>query len=79
MDECSGNGAYNSSFIFRVFDGAFRIRRLTLSQPVDNDTSISEQVDKVLMEIGHLESRASKMDIDDLLKCGNKRADDCRI
>ena len=31
-----------------------------LSQPVDNDTSILELVDEVLMEIGHLESRASK-------------------
>ena len=31
-----------------------------LSQPVDNNTSISELVDEVLMEIGHLESRASK-------------------
>ena len=32
----------------------------------DNNTSISGLVDKVLMEVGHLESRASKMDIDDL-------------
>ncbi|KAL9710645.1 Dimethyladenosine transferase [Leucoagaricus gongylophorus] len=36
--------------------------------PVDDNTSISGLVDNVLTEVGHLESRASKMDIDDLLK-----------
>jgi len=55
---------------------ALRVRRLTYSfQPVDDNTSISGLVDNVLTEVGHLESRASKMDIDDLLKCVNRHAD----
>ena len=49
------------------------------SQAVDNDNSISGPVDKALTEVGYLESRTSKMDIDDLLRCRNKHADDCRI
>ena len=47
-----------------------------LSQPVDSNTSISEPADKVLTEVGRPESRASKMDIDDLFRCGNKHTDD---
>jgi 18S rRNA (adenine1779-N6/adenine1780-N6)-dimethyltransferase len=40
-----------------------------------DDTPISGLVDKVLTEVGHLESRAAKMDIDDLLKCVKSHAD----
>ncbi|PPR00276.1 hypothetical protein CVT26_009028 [Gymnopilus dilepis] len=36
--------------------------------PVDDDKPISKIVDDVLAELGHTESRAAKMDIDDLLK-----------
>ncbi|KAF9443041.1 adenine-N6,N6--dimethyltransferase [Macrolepiota fuliginosa MF-IS2] len=35
---------------------------------VDENIPISELVDKILTEVGHMESRAAKMDIDDLLK-----------
>jgi len=78
MYECSGNGAYNSSFIlgpWRRFP--YPPTDAHLSQPVDNDTS--ELVDKVLTEVGHLESIASKMDINNFLRCGNEYADYCRI
>jgi len=75
MDECSGNVTHS------YFQG---LRRrfpysptdVHLFQPVDSSTSISELVDKVLTEVGRPESRASKMDIDDLLRCGNKHTDD---
>ncbi|KAF9057590.1 S-adenosyl-L-methionine-dependent methyltransferase [Panaeolus papilionaceus] len=36
--------------------------------PVDDDRNISTLVDDVLEELGHTESRAAKMDVDDLLK-----------
>ncbi|CAA7262124.1 unnamed protein product [Cyclocybe aegerita] len=36
--------------------------------PVDDDRPISKIVDDVLAELGHTESRAAKMDVDDLLK-----------
>ena len=42
-------------------------------QPIDDDRSISSIVDNLLEELGYTESRAAKMDIDDLLKyvfCG---------
>ena len=38
-------------------------------QPIDDNRSISTMVDDTLAELGHTESRAAKMDIDDLLKC----------
>lgn len=48
------------------------VGRLTLwlssSQPVDDDRTITKMVDDILTELGHTESRAAKMDIDDLLK-----------
>ena len=37
-------------------------------QPIDDNRSISTIVDDLLEELGHTESRAAKMDIDDLLK-----------
>jgi 18S rRNA (adenine1779-N6/adenine1780-N6)-dimethyltransferase len=37
-------------------------------QSIDDDRSISTIVDNLLEELGHTESRAAKMDIDDLLK-----------
>jgi 18S rRNA (adenine1779-N6/adenine1780-N6)-dimethyltransferase len=36
--------------------------------PIDDNRSISTIVDDILEELGHSESRAAKMDIDDLLK-----------
>ncbi|KAF8153972.1 S-adenosyl-L-methionine-dependent methyltransferase [Crassisporium funariophilum] len=36
--------------------------------PVDDDRSVSQMTDEIISELGHTESRASKMDIDDLLK-----------
>ena len=41
---------------------------LSPSQPVDDDRAITKMVDDILTELGHTESRAAKMDIDDLLK-----------
>lgn len=47
------------SFIFFVLDQ---------SKSIDDGRSTSTIVDDVLTELGHMESRAAKMDIDDLLK-----------
>ncbi|KAF8811899.1 rRNA adenine dimethylase [Phlegmacium glaucopus] len=38
------------------------------NKPIDDDRSITTIVDDILAELGHAESRAAKMDIDDLLK-----------
>jgi len=38
------------------------------NKSIDDDRSISTIVDNLLEELGHTESRAAKMDIDDLLK-----------
>ena len=38
-------------------------------QLIDDNRSISAIIDDILAELGHTESRAAKMDIDDLLKC----------
>jgi len=38
------------------------------NKPIDDERSISTIVDNLLEELGHTESRAAKMDIDDLLK-----------
>jgi len=38
------------------------------NMPIDDNRSISTIVDDILEELGHSESRAAKMDIDDLLK-----------
>ena len=50
----------NFFFFFIYFIGRY--------QPIDDNRSISTIVDDLLEELGHTESRAAKMDIDDLLK-----------
>jgi len=47
---------------------ALIIPSLVFSKPMEDDKPINKVVDDVLEELGHTESRAAKMDIDDLLK-----------
>lgn len=46
--------------------GPLRVSRL---QMITDDFDIGKLLDQVLMESGFAESRASKMDVDDFLKC----------
>lgn len=41
---------------------------------IEDDFNFKEKVDEVLLETGFSESRAAKMDINDLLKCVNRAA-----
>ena len=50
------------------FMQALIIPSLVFSKSMDDDKPINKVVDDVLEELGHTESRAAKMDIDDLLK-----------
>ena len=50
-------------------DGLFSFFFIARYQPIDDNRSISTIVDDLLEELGHTESRAAKLDIDDLLKC----------
>jgi hypothetical protein len=50
-----------------VISLVFSLTLITLLQMID-DLSINTILDKVLEDVGCIDSRASKMDVDDLLK-----------
>ncbi|KAF7759693.1 hypothetical protein Agabi119p4_11388 [Agaricus bisporus var. burnettii] len=61
-------GNFQAKGVMKMLEQNRKTWMATREMPIDDNSSTSELVDKVLTDAGYMESRAAKMDIDDLLK-----------